>query len=58
MKRNTATAKQIIKPILYILLYVVILILFMNILTLTIRTDKGDYYPVKKEINANKNDRK
>ena len=56
MKRISTASKQVIKPILYILLYLVILILLMNSLTRTVSAEKGEYDPVEKEINTNKNE--
>lgn len=57
MKRNQTATKQIIKPILYIFLYVVILLLFMHFLTSSVNPYKGENSPAKKEINANENNR-
>jgi len=56
MKRISTASKQVIRPILYILLYLMILILLMNFLTRTVSADKGEYEPVEKEININKNE--
>ena len=56
MKKESTASKQVIRPILFILLYVVILLLLMNVLTRTVKADRGEHYPVEKEINVNKNE--
>ena len=56
MKKESTASRQVIKPILYVLLYVVILILLMNFLTRALNVDRGEHYPVEKEININKNE--
>jgi hypothetical protein len=50
MKKISTATKQVIKPIASILLYLVILILFMNLLTITVNADKGEHNRIEKEI--------
>jgi hypothetical protein len=51
MKMNSTAIKQILKPIFYILLYLGILILLMNFLTIAVNAETGDKNPDKIEIN-------
>lgn len=51
MKRNTMTLNQILKPILYIVFYLVMLLFLISIMKTAVNAEKSENNPVYKEIN-------
>ena len=55
MKKESTASNQVIKPILYILFYLVILILLIQFMTKVVNAEKGAFHPEKKEIIIDEN---
>ncbi len=55
MKNSLETTKQAIKPVVYILLYLAILLLLINFMSRTVSAEKSEKYLKHQEININQN---